>query len=428
MRERSRGCEKMTLVFSADKEIKIKSLINTKKYPVDLDYQREPEAWTREDEQYFIDSILKKIKIPKIYLHKKRSKFYIIDGQQRIETIRYFITGRKENGVKSFLKIPTSVTLKKKDIFFNNLSKSKKEKFLNNSITASIIKKGRDEEIRDLFRRLQRGRPLTEGEKLNAMPGNVVKAMRSLTEQTFFKKCLTSRDKRHKFYHIAAVFLYLEDKLDDTNFGNVVRFFKKNQDIRESDKIYRKCWNNLNFLAKCYRDDQIPSSRLGWLTSVYLFAADIRNYGLVRTCSYTDIHDYLESFYTVIYSNEEKRKGDYRKFYDMIHAATNSKSNIKGRHEILKKYFIDGFGVHLKDERRLFNSVKDRKIVYNRANGKCQYKNCDSRMIKFNEKFDVHHKKLHAAGGKKDYRNALLVHPECHRAIHKNMKLKRIQK
>jgi len=82
---------KMTLVFSKDKHIKIKDFLNERKYSVDPNYQREPRAWTREDEQFFIDSLLRKIKIPKIYLHKKRNKCYIIDGQQRIETIKFFI-------------------------------------------------------------------------------------------------------------------------------------------------------------------------------------------------------------------------------------------------------------------------------------------------------------------------------------------------
>lgn len=419
----------MTLIFSNDKEVKIKKLLSTKKFPVSPDYQREPEAWTKEDEQYFIDSIFKKIKIPKIYLHKARNKYYIVDGQQRIETIRFFVNGRKENGKITNLRIPSKITGKRKDVYFKGLSKKQSKKFLDYSITASLIKKGNDEEIRDLFRRLQRGRPLTEGEKLNAMPGNIVNIMRSLTEHRFFKKCLTSRDKRHKFYHIAAVFLYLQDKIEDNTFNNIVKFFRKNKEMDKHDKLYKHCWNNLTFLAKCYKDDQIPSSRVGWLTSVYLFIADIKKYNLLGNCTRRDIHDYLDSFYMNIYSKEGKRKGDYKKFYDMIHAATNTKSNILGRNEILVRYFKKGFNLHLMDEKRLFCTEADRKIVHTRANGKCQFKKCQKdKDIKFTEKFEIHHKKLYAAGGKKDYKNALLVHPECHRAIHKNMKIKRIQK
>ncbi len=113
----------------------------------------------------------------------------------------------------------------------------------------------------------------------------------------------------------------------------------------------------------------------------------------------------------------------------MIHAATNIKKNIRGRREILIKYFTEGFNVHLKDEKRLFSSTKDRKMVYSRANGKCQYLDCNesNRKIEFNEKFDIHHRKLHATGARSKYKNARLVHPDCHHTIHRNMKLKRIR-
>lgn len=418
----------MTLIFSSDKAVKVKDLLNTRKYPVDFNYQREPGAWTSEDEQYFIDSLLKKIQIPKIYLHKKRNKFWIIDGQQRIETIRFFINGRGERRKTKCLKLTSDITGRKEDVWFKDLKKNERERILKCLITASIIIKGNDNEIRDLFRRLQRGRPLTEGEKLNAMKGNIVKLMRELTEHNFFKQSLTSKDKRHKFYHIAAVFLYIEDKIDDTNFKNVEKFFQRNESMRWNDKIYKICWRNLNFLSKCYKENELPSSHLGWLTTLFLFVSDLRkNYGLAGGCSYEDIHDYLESFYNIIY-DEDRRKGDYKTFYDMIYAATNKKSHIMGRHNILMKYFLKGFNIHLKDEKRLFSSIKDRKIVYNRANGKCQYKHCneESRNIKFKEKFEIHHKKMYATGAKTKYRNAMLVHLECHHAIHKNMRIKRI--
>jgi len=419
----------MTLVFlKNDEPIKTKSLLDRKKYPIDEDYQREPGAWSHEDEQYFIDSLLKKIRIPKIYLHKKRNKYYIVDGQQRVETIRYFVDGIKERGKIRYLKLSSDITGRKKDVKFSDLKKNEKERLLQYSITASIIKKGNDNEIRELFRRLQRGKSLTEGEKLNAMKGSIVKLMRNLTNHSFFKRSLVSINKRHKFYHIAALFLYIQDRIDDTNFKNVEKFFQKNESMKKSDKIFKKCRENMNFLSKCYKENELPSSHLGWLTTIYLFVSNLKEYGLVGKCSRKDIHDYLESFYDIIY-DEGRRKGDYKKFYDMIHAATNKKSHITGRHDILMRYFLRGFNVHLKDEKRLFSSIKDRKAVHNRANGKCQYEKCDkqNKEIKFNERFEIHHKKMHATGAKTKYKYAMLVHPECHHTIHRNMRIKRIK-
>jgi len=293
---------------------------------------------------------------------------------------------------------------------------------------ASVIKKGRDEEVRDLFRRLQRGKPLTEGEKLNAMPGNIVRLMRELTNHDFFKKSLTSKDKRHKCYHVAALFLYVERGIADTNFKNIEKFFKEREDMRKDDKIFRKVSGNLNFLSKVYTDNELPSSNLGWLTSVYLFISDIKTYGLLGTCSYQDIHDYLESFYSIVYC-EYERKADYKDFYDMIHASTNKKSHVMDRHLILKKYFLDAFKVHKKSEKRLFSSTQDRKIIYTKANGRCQYSGCDksTKNIKFKDKFEIHHAKMYASGCRHSHKDAMIVHPECHRAIHRNSRLKRIK-
>jgi len=418
----------MSLVFSNDRQVSIKKLLNESKYRVDFDYQREPDAWSNEDEQFFIDSLLKKIRIPKIYLHKRRGKFYIIDGQQRIETIRYFINGKKEKqGQRRFLRVNSSVSNRKKDIYFKDLKKNEKRDLLGFKITSSIIKKGKDNDIRDLFRRLQRGKPLTEGERLNAMRGNIVCLMRKITDHPFFEKSLSSQDKRHKFYHIAAVFLYIEHSMMILPSRTFKRLFERLENITSNDKIYKNTRKNLNFMVRCFKDNDIPTSNLGWLTTLYLFFSEIRKYGLLGKCSYEEIKDYLDSFYSIVYDNE-KRSGDYKKFYDMIHAATNTKSNIERRKQIITKYFTDSFNVHIKDEKRLYNS-RNRRILFIRVNGNCQYKYCreKTRKIKLNEPFEIHHKEMHAAGGKGNLRNAKFVHPECHREIHKNMKLKRIK-
>ena len=60
-------------------------------YPINREYQREPGIWSLEDKQYLIDSILKKLDLPKFYFRKLDDKKYeIVDGQQRLETIWNF--------------------------------------------------------------------------------------------------------------------------------------------------------------------------------------------------------------------------------------------------------------------------------------------------------------------------------------------------
>ncbi|MCK4475433.1 MAG: DUF262 domain-containing protein [Methanophagales archaeon] len=61
-------------------------------YPINREYQREQKGiWSLEDKQYLIDSILKKLALPKFYFRKLDDKKYeIVDGQQRLETIWEF--------------------------------------------------------------------------------------------------------------------------------------------------------------------------------------------------------------------------------------------------------------------------------------------------------------------------------------------------
>ena len=60
-------------------------------FTINREYQREKDIWSREDELYLIDSILKGYDIPKLYLRKLGGKRYeIADGQQRVLTIWKF--------------------------------------------------------------------------------------------------------------------------------------------------------------------------------------------------------------------------------------------------------------------------------------------------------------------------------------------------
>lgn len=56
-------------------------------------YQRPGGQWDIRQKQKFIDSILNNFPVPPIYLHKTGT-YAVIDGKQRLETIREFIDGK----------------------------------------------------------------------------------------------------------------------------------------------------------------------------------------------------------------------------------------------------------------------------------------------------------------------------------------------
>ena len=56
-------------------------------------YQRPGGQWGKKQKQRFIDSLLNNFPVPPIYLHKVAGSFAVVDGKQRLETIREFIEG-----------------------------------------------------------------------------------------------------------------------------------------------------------------------------------------------------------------------------------------------------------------------------------------------------------------------------------------------
>ncbi|OAB43506.1 hypothetical protein PGLA_08690 [Paenibacillus glacialis] len=71
-----------------------------KKYNYSPDYQRHGEVWNNEQKSFLMDSIFKNYPMPPIFLRSildnktGKTKYDVIDGKQRLETIRDFVDGK----------------------------------------------------------------------------------------------------------------------------------------------------------------------------------------------------------------------------------------------------------------------------------------------------------------------------------------------
>jgi len=63
-----------------------------------------------------------------------------------------------------------------------------REEFRSFPVTLVEIRGFSDEEIRDLFRRINSGIPLNTAEKLNAYPGKIVPTVRKLSKHPFLRR------------------------------------------------------------------------------------------------------------------------------------------------------------------------------------------------------------------------------------------------
>ena len=140
---------------------------------VEAEYQR-GKVWSQPQQALLIDSILRGFDIPKIFLRKRPDGssylFDVIDGKQRLTAIWRFVSNdfRLLRNVGSF---PDLGNLGGK--CWSELPNDAKDRLQFTNISVSKIEDATEDEIHELFLRLQRGEPLNAAERRNAMSGPI---------------------------------------------------------------------------------------------------------------------------------------------------------------------------------------------------------------------------------------------------------------
>lgn len=191
----------------------IKQLVE-KKDKIELTpvWQRGP-AWKLPRQVLLLDSILRGMDIPKVYLRKLAHGMFThdaVDGQQRLRTIWMFHAG--QIGLTHPDPLPP---IEDEDIQgkkFSQLSKKLRDRFDEFKVSIGEITASRTDEIRNLFARLQMGVSLNPAELRNAMDGPLRYSIDSTARlHPFFIDCRISSDRfKHLDYaaHAYAMAAY----------------------------------------------------------------------------------------------------------------------------------------------------------------------------------------------------------------------------
>ena len=198
------------------------------RYELQPDFQR-GDVWSLDKSRKLLDTIYKGWDIPKIYLNViDEENFEVIDGQQRLTAIFKFYDND--------LALPNN-TEKIGGFTYQQLNDKAKDKFDDYEIDMVLINNATEDEIRELFLRLQLGTPTNTAEKLNAIPGSMTSFVKKLSNHNFFKNKLTLKNNRLSHFAVAAqIAMICTDGIRNVKFKDLSDFFTSKKNFKETSE------------------------------------------------------------------------------------------------------------------------------------------------------------------------------------------------
>jgi len=263
------------------KSIAVKEFIDDYVYRIDLDadYQRE-KVWSKSDQERLLDSILRNIDIPKIYLARLKDNenfdYECIDGKQRMMTLlNFFKPEQSEDN-------PLTVDVYNDRYTYKQLKKELPqlaEKIENFELSFVIYPGNLDEEvIRDIFRRLQLGMRLNSGELLKTHSGTLRDFIYKEMGKNAPFLCLTHLSEK-RFSREFALAQICINSFARSETGQFVRaryddledFFKEKYKLSKKDENLARIREVLKVMDKAFEGKAAPISSRAVAVSAYLF-------------------------------------------------------------------------------------------------------------------------------------------------------------
>ncbi len=160
-------------------------------------FQRKP-VWTIKQKCYLVETILLGLPIPEIYVQQMTSaegdtRYAIVDGQQRIRSVLQFIgfeLDPSEEEYNKFVLDKLDSDSRWHNRSFSELDDEQKKVFYGYNFSVRYLKTERDDDVRDMFRRLNKYlTPLKPQELRNATyQGPLIKLAERLADNEYWSE------------------------------------------------------------------------------------------------------------------------------------------------------------------------------------------------------------------------------------------------
>lgn len=233
------------------------------------DFQRE-EVWTEHQKRQLIDTILKGWHLPKFYFRKvDDASFECVDGQQRLAAIFEFYDGK--------LALESLVARTYGGATYSKLKPDYSDAFDDFEIDIEEIEDATDDELEELFVRLQLGTPLTTAEKLNALGGDARDFARWIADQPFFRRRIGVRDTRYAHFDMATKWLFIEARgvQPQMRFPQLEVFLRDNRSFDPASEAGKRIKSALRYLELAFPKEATELRNRASVLSVCMLAAKV---------------------------------------------------------------------------------------------------------------------------------------------------------
>tara|TARA_R100001369_G_scaffold10982_2_gene24332 strand:- start:2148 stop:3686 length:1539 start_codon:yes stop_codon:yes gene_type:complete len=242
------------------------------RYELQPDYQRD-KVWSKDGKQKLLDSILKQWDIPKVYLHVvDEENFDVVDGQQRLSTVYEFYGNE--------IELSDDYSGEYGGLSYEDLPDKIKDLFDDYEIDIVLIEDATEEELKELFARLQLGKALNSGEKLNAIHGNLRDFIKELIENKFFKKTISLKNTRHSHMSLAGQLCILGIKgIDNLKFKDIESLLSSNVNFNSNSNQGKNITQIVNFLASSFYDETKIFKNKASITTLFALLITMKSNG-----------------------------------------------------------------------------------------------------------------------------------------------------
>lgn len=319
-----------------------------RKDDIDLDpfFQRE-RVWGTSKQQKFIDTIIKGWGVPKIYLHLRKktstNEYYAcVDGKQRLISVFSFLT----NGY-GLAKNTTPVTLASKE--YGDLPRKTQDLINEYKFTIEIISAATDDELSELFRRLQLGVTLNSAEKLFSISNEMTTFVKSIAKSNFFKESVKVNNKRYAHFAISAQICCTElsGALVNLKYSNLETFVNSYPIFNKNGYEANRIRNILKLMHGIFGVNSNMLSNRASIVSSFLIISDLLKREDMSK-NVTELRKFFNTFYLdlkKVKASESKKlsssDAELLKYQNAVIQSADSLTSIKTRNDILMRRLIN---------------------------------------------------------------------------------------